>query len=85
MEQDTYSEGLCRNYYNKAAYLLLKEAKKVGADAVIQVRSVVFMLDGKMSEFSTPECSDDGAEGEILLRGIAIKYKPLEEKSKSAQ
>ena len=77
LHEEGYNEGLCRNYYNKTSRSLLKEAKKVGADAVIQVRSVVFMLDGRVQEFPTPECSDDGAEGEILLRGIAIKFKPL--------
>jgi hypothetical protein len=76
-DQDGYSEGLCRNYFNKGARQLLKEARKVGADAVIQVRSVVFMLDGKVEEFPRPECSDDGVEGEVLLRGIAIKFKSL--------
>ena len=80
LDQDAYSDGLCRNYFNKAAKNLLKEAKKVGADAVIQVRSVVFLLDGKVGEFPDPECSDDGAEGEVLVRGIAIKFKPLERK-----
>ena len=77
LHEEGYNEGLCRNYFNKTSRSLLKEAKKVGADAVIQVRSVVFMLDGRVQEFPTPECSDDGAEGEILLRGIAIKFKPL--------
>lgn len=80
LDQDQYNEGLCRNYFNKAVRGLLQEAKKVGADAVIQVRSVVFMLDGKVGEYPTPECSDDGAEGEVLVRGIAVKFKPQEKK-----
>ncbi|MBU6153179.1 MAG: hypothetical protein KGP28_02650 [Bdellovibrionales bacterium] len=80
LDQDGYSQSLCKNYFNKASASLLKEAKKVGADAVIQVRSVVFTLDGRTEEHSTPECSDDGAVGEVLLRGIAIKFKPLDEK-----
>ena len=84
LDQDVYSEGLCRNYFNKAVRSLLKEAKKVGADAVIQVRSVVFGLDGKIGEFPTPECSDDGNRGEVLVRGIAIKYKPLENSQPSS-
>lgn len=75
-EQDNESPVLCRNYYNKAAQDLLKEALKAKADAVIKVRSVVFLLDGKFQEHPTPECSDDGAEGEILLKGIAIRWKP---------
>ena len=81
LDQDGYSQSLCRNYFNKASASLLKEAKKAGADAVIQVRSVVFTLDGRTEEHATPECSDDGAVGEVLVRGIAIKFKPLEEKS----
>ncbi len=80
LDQDSYSQSLCRNYFNKAVSSLYKEAKKVGADAVIQVRSVVFTLDGKTEEYATPECSDDGATGEVLVRGIAIKFKPLKEK-----
>ena len=82
LDQDSYNDTLCRNYYNKASRNLLREAIKVGADAVIQIRSVVFMLDGQVREFPTPECSDDGAEGEVLLRGIAIKYKSLATESK---
>ncbi len=81
LDQDSYSQSLCKNYFNKAAASLLKEAKKAGADAVIQVRSVVFTLDGKAEEHPLPECSDDGAVGEVLVRGIAIKFKPLEEQS----
>ena len=76
MEQEVNNSKLCKNYYNKAARLLLKEADKVHADAVIKVRSVVFNLDGTVEEHATPECSDDGAEGEVLLRGIAIKFTP---------
>lgn len=79
LDQDGYSQSLCRNYFNKASASLLKEAKKAGADAVIQVRSVVFTLDGRTEEHATPECSDDGAVGEVLVRGIAIKFKPLDE------
>ncbi len=77
MEQMDTNQPLCRNYYNKAAQNLLKEAKKAHGEAVIQVRSVVLLLDGKVEEHVTPECSDDGAEGEVLLRGIAIRYKPM--------
>ncbi len=82
MEQDPNSQKICNNYYNKAARDLLKEAKKPGGEAVIKVRSVVMLLDGKTEEHATAECSDDGAEGEILLRGIAIKWKPLPDKNK---
>ena len=78
MEQDPNNLGLCRNYYNKGAAQLLKEAKKVGGEAVVQIRSVVMMMDRTVQEYPTPECSDDGAEGEILLKGIAIKFKKIE-------
>lgn len=83
LEQRTHDSSLCKNYYNKAAANLLKEARAVDADAVIQVRSVVFLMSGEMQEHRTPECSDDGAEGEILLRGVAIRYLPWPPKAKS--
>jgi hypothetical protein len=67
---------LCNNYYNKGVRDLVKRAKKVGADAVIQIRSVVFMEDGHVETYPTPECADEGEEGQILLEGIAIKWKP---------
>jgi hypothetical protein len=84
-EQDPNSNKLCRNYYNKAAKDLLIEAKKAKAEAVIKVRSVVLLLDGKTEEYVTPECSDDGAEGEILLRGVAIKWKPIDQSEQSSK
>ncbi len=77
LDQDPNSPRLCRNYFNKAAGSLLEEARKAGADAVIKVRSVVLLLDGTLETHPRPECSDDGAEGEVLLQGIAIKFKPL--------
>lgn len=72
-------KALCRNSYNKAAADLLRRAREAGADAVIQVRSVVFYLTGKRETYTTPECSDDGESGEILLEGVAIHYKKLDE------
>ncbi len=75
MNQEPNNPTLCRNYYNKGVRTLLADAKKAGADAVVQIRSVIIFMDGKTEEKETPECSDDGAEGEILLRGVAIKYK----------
>jgi len=77
LDQDPNSSRLCRNYFNKAAKILLDEALKAGADAVIKVRSVVLLLDGNLEFHPRAECSDDGAEGEVLLQGIAIKFKPL--------
>ncbi len=67
---------LCQNYFNKAAKDLLKYAKQAGGDAVIEVKSVTFLLDGKMETHDTAECSDDGAEGQILAIGKAIKWIP---------
>jgi hypothetical protein len=69
-------DQLCRNYYNKAARDLVERAKDQGADAVIDVRSVVFTEFGGAETFTTPECSDDGQEGQILLQGIAVKWTP---------
>ena len=80
MEQETGSPLLCRNYYNKAAKNLLKEAQKAKGDAVMQIRSVVVFMDGSVHEYPTPECADDGAEGEILLKGVAIRWKPIPKK-----
>jgi hypothetical protein len=66
---------LCRNYFNKAVKDLVKTAKNKGGDAVIDVKSVVFFEDGHMELYSTPECSDDGMEGQVLTQGIAVKWK----------
>ncbi|MGK5085819.1 hypothetical protein WDW37_21225 [Bdellovibrionota bacterium FG-1] len=68
-------KDLCRNYYNKSARELLRFAKKQGADAVVDVQSVVFLEDGRRETYKTPECSDDGGEGQILTQGIAVKWK----------
>ncbi len=68
-------EALCLNYYNGAAEELLKFARQKGGDAVIDIQSVVFYEDGSSAMFKTPECSDDGDEGQILLQGIAVKWK----------
>jgi hypothetical protein len=84
LEQIPNDPALCLNYYNKAVRNLLKEAKKVNGDAVIEIRSVIMFMDGTFEEKKTPECSDDGQEGEILLKGIAIKYKPFPSPSPSA-
>ena len=66
---------LCRNYYNRAVRDLLKFAREKGADAVIGVRSVVMLENGKYENYKTPECSDEGQEGQILTQGIAVKWK----------
>lgn len=76
-------QDLCRNYYNKGVNDLLKRAKRdQRGDAVIDIRSVVYFMDGKQKRFATPECSDDGQEGQILLEGKAIRY--LKEPKKKA-
>jgi hypothetical protein len=67
-------DQLCRNYYNRGVTDLVKRAHEQGADAVIDVRSVVFTDLGGAETFQTPECSDDGQEGQILLEGIAVKW-----------
>ena len=66
---------LCRNYYNKAVRDLVKYAKKQGADAVVDVKSIVFLVDGRTESYATPECSDDGGEGQVLAQGVAVKWK----------
>lgn len=67
-------EILCGNYFNKAVNDLLKAAKDKGADAVVDVRSVVYLMDGRMETFSRPECADDGDEGQVLTQGLAIRW-----------
>ena len=42
---------------------------------------VVYFRDGKSPRYKTPECADDGNEGQILLEGKAIRY--LREKKKA--
>jgi hypothetical protein len=75
-------DQLCRNFYNKGVKDLVDRARKQGADAVIDVQSVVFSDITGGQAFSTPECSDDGQEGQILLQGIAVKW--IEPETKSA-
>jgi hypothetical protein len=67
---------LCRNYYNAAVQKLVEYAKAKGADAVMDVRSTVFFMDGTSKNYEKPECFDDGAEGQVLTQGIAIKFLP---------
>lgn len=76
-------KDLCKNYYNKAVTDLVARARKKGADAVIDVKSVVFLEDGKQEFYKTPECADDGQEGQILAQGIAVHWKPVPDASPS--
>lgn len=68
-------QRLCRNYFNKAVKELVKFAKEKGADAVIDVKSVVFLMDGSVETHPRPECAEDGAEGQVLTQGTAVKWK----------
>ncbi len=68
-------DALCKNYYNKGVKDLLRRAKDNGGSGVAEVRSVVFLINGKSEIHKTAECSDDGTEGQILMQGVAIKYK----------
>ncbi len=71
---DLDESKLCRNYYNKAVSDLVQAARDKGADAVVDVKSVVFFENGRHETYPTPECSDEGDEGQILAQGIAVKW-----------
>jgi hypothetical protein len=77
LDQDHEESDLCKNYYNKAVADLIKFAHDKGGEAVIDVKSVVFLENGKQELYTAPECSDDGMEGQILTQGIAVKWKPI--------
>lgn len=66
---------LCRNYFNAAVKKLVDYARAKGADAVTDVRSVVFTMDGRSESFPRAECSDDGTMGQVLAQGLAVKWK----------
>lgn len=73
-------DQLCANYYNKAVRDLVRRSKDKGGDAVVEVKSVVFLENGRFEEHATPECADDGQEGQILVQGLAVKWKkPVKE------
>lgn len=76
---------LCKNYYYKAVKDLVSSAAEKDADAVIEIRSVVFLADGRKEAYSTPECSDDGMEGQILVQGLAVKWEKPAEKDQKKQ
>jgi hypothetical protein len=81
LDENHEETQLCKNYYNKAVGALVKTAKEKGGDAVIDVKSVVFLEDGRREEYTTPECSDDGLEGQALTQGIAVKWIKLSKPS----
>jgi uncharacterized protein YbjQ (UPF0145 family) len=74
MDPSSEEVSLCRNYFNKAVSDLVRIAKSKGADAVIDVKSIVFYENGQSEIFAKPECSDDGAEGQSLAQGVAVKW-----------
>jgi hypothetical protein len=74
-ETNPEETDLCSNYYNKAVRDLVQMAKKKGADAVIDVRSIVFFEAGGSELYTTAECADDGMDGQILTQGTAVKWK----------
>ena len=81
LDPDSDERVLCKVYYNKAVKDLLKRAHDVKADAVIDVHTAVFMIDGRSEVFKTPECTDDGQEGQVLVEGIAVRWKKEKEMS----
>lgn len=81
LDPDHEERDLCKNYFNQAVQKLTEYAKSQGGDAVIDVKSIVFYFDGKSGAFSRAECTDSGAEGQVLVRGIAIKWKTSEKKT----
>jgi hypothetical protein len=46
---------------------------------VIDVKSVVFLENGKSELYPSAECADDGMEGQVLSQGIAIRWKEPKE------
>ncbi len=74
LDPNRSEELLCANYFNKSVQQLLEQAKKQGGDAVMHVRSVVFLMDGNVETYAQPECSDDGAEGQVLTQGVAVRW-----------
>jgi hypothetical protein len=75
LNPDQEESALCSNYFNKAVIDLVKRARDKGADAIIKVQSVVFLVDGRQEIYSTPECADDGEEGQVLAQALAVKWK----------
>lgn len=75
LDPENSEERLCQNYFNKGVTQLVEYAKKQGGDAVIDVKSVVFLMDGRSEVYPKAECSDDGGEGQVLVRGIAVRWK----------
>jgi hypothetical protein len=64
----------CRQAFREAAAKVLKIAQEHGGEAVIQVRSVVFLADGRKEYLPSAECADDGDAGEALVEGMAVRW-----------
>jgi hypothetical protein len=77
LDPNNEEAALCKNYFNKAVRDLVKFAKLQGGDAVIDVKSVVFLEDGRSELHPSAECSDDGMEGQVLCQGVAVKWKAI--------
>lgn len=73
---DDDETNLCKNYFNDSVTKLVDLAKEQGGDAVIQVRSVVYLLNGKSEALPSAECAEENGESQNLAMGIAIKWKP---------
>jgi len=83
LNPDVSDTRLCKANFNRAVGKLLRYAKRHGGDAVINVRSVVFLLDGSVELHKRAECADEGAEGQVLARGLVVKWLPAPKTRKS--
>lgn len=77
LDADHEESELCRSAFNQASADMVKMARNKGADAIIQIKSVVFYEGGQREYYSTPECADDGMEGQVLTEATAIKWKSV--------
>ena len=74
IDPDHETDEICESAFNQGAHdLLSKATKQYGATAVVEVRSVVFYLDGKRKLYPQAECADDGDEGQILMQATAVR------------
>lgn len=64
----------CYQAFFKASEKVLAIARANGGEAVAQIRSVVFLADGRKEYYPRPECVDDGEEGEALVEGQVIRW-----------
>ena len=76
-------DELCRNYFNKALQQLVQRAKKEkNAFGVMDIESVVYLMNGQVEYYTTAECADDGSEGQILVQGQAFRWQIEEDSNK---